>query len=287
MARPALKRQAVTYIVDHYSVARRRACRIIRQHRSVQYYQSCKDPRTALRARMRELAQVRMRYGYRRLHVLLRREGWVLGRELAYRLYTEERLQLRSKRPRRRKMVVARRERYVPKRANQAWSMDFVADQLADGRKLRALTVVDVFTREALCIRVGQRLRGEDVVDACNRLVAERGAPVRVFVDNGSEFSGRLMDLWAYHHGVQLDFSRPGKPTDNSFIETFNGSFRDECLNVHWFESLEEARERIETWRIDYNDSRPHQGLKDMTPTEFALKSRSNEVEMVFKQAGG
>jgi putative transposase len=174
MARPALKRQAVVYIVDHYAVARRQACRIIKHHRSVQYYKSCKDPRTALRARMRELAQVRMRYGYRRLHVLLRREGWILGRELAYRLYTEENLQLRSKRPRRRKMVVARRERYVPKRSNQAWSMDFVADQLADGRKLRALTVVDVFTREALCIRVGQKLRGEDVVDACNRLVAER-----------------------------------------------------------------------------------------------------------------
>ncbi len=163
--------------------------------------------------------------------------------------------------------------------------MDFVADQLADGRKLRALTVVDVFTREALCIRVGQKLRGEDVVDACNRLVAKRGAPARVFVDNGSEFSGRLMDLWAYHHGVQIDFSRPGKPTDNSFVESFNGSFRDECLNVHWFESLEEAREKIETLRIDYNDSRPHQGLKDMTPTEFALKSRSNEFEMV-PQAG-
>lgn len=119
--------------------------------------------------------------------------------------------------------------------------MDFVADQLADGRKLRALTVVDVFTREALCIRVGQRLRGEDVVDACNQIVAQRGAPARVFVDNGSEFSGRLMDLWAYHHGVQIDFSRPGKPTDNCFVETFNGSLRDECLNVHWFESLEDA----------------------------------------------
>jgi putative transposase len=176
MARPALKRQAVVYIVDHYPVARRRACRIIRQHRSVQYYKSCKDPRTALRARMRELAQVRMRYGYRRLHVLLRREGWNFGRELAYRLYTEESLNVRTTRPRRRKMVVARRERYIPLRSNQAWSMDFVADQLADGRKLRALTVVDVFTREALCIRVGQKkLRGEDVVDACNRIVAKRG----------------------------------------------------------------------------------------------------------------
>jgi putative transposase len=133
---------------------------------------------------MRELAQVRMRYGYRRLHVLLRREGRNLGRELAYRLYTEESLQLHSKRPRRRKMVVARRERYVPTRSNQAWSMVFVADQLADGRKLRALTVVDVFTREALCIRVGLKLRGADVVDACNRLVAERGAQLSVWPDN-------------------------------------------------------------------------------------------------------
>lgn len=286
MARPALKRQAVDYIVGHYSLARRRACRIVRQHRSVQYYRSCKDPRTALRARMRELAQIRMRYGYRRLHVLLRREGWDLGRELAYRLYTEESLQLRSKRPRRRKMAVARRERYVPKRGNQAWSMDFVADQLADGRKLRALTIVDVFTREALCIRVGQRLRGEDVVDACNQLVARRGAPVRVFVDNGSEFSGQMMDLWAYHHGVQIDFSRPAKPTDNAFVESFNGSFRDECLNVHWFESLEEAREKIEAWRIDYNESRPHTALKDMTPTEYALKTSAIEIDQVPNQAG-
>lgn len=286
MARPALKRQAVGYIVAHYALARRRACRIIRQHRSVDYYRSVKDPCTALRGRMRELAQVRMRYGYRRLHVLLKREGWDLGRERAYRLYTEESLQLRSKRPRRRKMAVTRRERYVPKRPNQAWSMDFVADQLADGRKLRALTVLDVFTRESLCIRVGQRLRAEDVVDACNQLVAKRGAPVRVFVDNGSEFSGQMMDLWAYHHGVQIDFSRPAKPTDNAFVESFNGSFRDECLNLHWFESLEEAREKIEAWRIDYNDTRPHQALKELTPSAYALKSRLSEVEMVPQQAG-
>lgn len=198
MARPALKRRAVDYIVSHYAIAHRRACRIVRQHRSVNFYRSRLDPRTALRARMRELAQVRMRYGYRRLHVLLCREGWAVGRELTYRLCTEEGLQLRSKRPRRRKMAISRRERYVPKRANQAWSMDFVADQLSDGTRLRALTVVDVFTREALCIRVGLRLRAEHVVEACNELVAKRGAPVRVFVDNGSEFSGKMLDLWAY-----------------------------------------------------------------------------------------
>src|SRR5450759_1453099 len=152
---------------------------------------------------MRDLPQVRIRYGYRRLHVLLRREGWRLGKNQAYRLYNEESLQLRSKLPRRRKMVVTRRERYWPQRPNQAWSMDFVSDQLVNGTRLRALTVVDVFTREAVCIRVGHRLRAENVVDSCNRLTATRGAPARIFVDNGSEFSGRLMDLWAYHRHVQ------------------------------------------------------------------------------------
>ena len=286
MERPALKRQAVTYIMGHYRTSRRRACRLVRQHRSMQYYQSCKDPKTALRARMRELAQVRVRYGYRRLHVLLRREGWSLGKEQAYRLYTEEHLQLRSKRPRRRKMLVTRRERYVPRRANQAWSMDFVADQLVDGTKIRILTIVDVYTREALCTRVGQRLRGEHVVDICNRLVASRGAPVRVFVDNGSEFSGRLLDLWAYHHGVQIDFSRPGKPTDNCFVETFNGSLRDECLNVHWFETLAEATERIEAWRVEYNGSRPHQALKEMTPAQVAGICRTSELSEEQRNAG-
>ena len=217
MGRPALKRQAVNYVVDHYRTSRRRACRIVNLHRSNAYYRSRKDPKLALRARMRELAQIRIRYGYRRLHILLRREGWDLGKDQAYRLYNAEALQLRSKRPRRRKMVVARRERYVPKRANQAWSMDFVADQLVDGTRIRILTIVDVFTREALAAEVGHRLRGEDVVRVCNQLVASRGAPVRIFVDNGSEFSGKLFDLWAYHNKVQIDFSRPGKPTDNCF----------------------------------------------------------------------
>lgn len=286
MERPALKRKAVEYAVQHYGISQRRACRIVKQHRSMQYYRSCKDPKTALRSRMRELAQVRVRYGYRRLHVLLRREGWSLGKDQTYRLYTEEHLQLRSKRPRRRKMLVTRRERYVPKRANQAWSMDFVADQLVDGTKIRILTIVDVFTREALCTRVGQRLRGEHVVEVCNRLVASRGAPARVFVDNGSEFSGRLLDLWAYHHRVQIDFSRPGKPTDNCFVETFNGSLRDECLNVHWFETLEDAVEKVEAWRIEYNESRPHQALGELTPARYAEFHGTSERSEELQNAG-
>ena len=278
MARPALRRPVVEYVHGHYPVTRRRACRLVQLHRSVFYYRSVKDPKLALRGRMRELARTRVRYGYRRIHVLLRREGWTLGRNQVYRLYTEEALQLRSKLPKRRKMRVTRRERFTPRRPNDAWCMDFVSDQLTNGQRFRALTIVDVFSREALAIQVGQSLRGEHVVDVCNQLVAQRRTPKRVFVDNGSEFSGRLLDLWAYHHGVQIDFSRPGKPTDNCFIETFNGSLRDECLNVNWFESLEDAKEKIEGWRRDYNESRPHQALNEQTPAEFAAWSKDLEI---------
>nr|WP_186017013.1 IS3 family transposase [Burkholderia gladioli] len=270
VARPALRRDVVAYVVSHYGLTMRRACRLLKQPRSVQYYRSVKDPRPELRSRMREIAYTRVRYGYRRVHVLLRREGWQLGRNQAYRLYCEEQLQLRSKLPKRRKMVVTRMAKIVPVKPNDAWSMDFVADQLADGSKFRTLTVVDVFTKEALAIEVGQRLKGEHVVSALNRIVARRGAPRHVFVDNGSEFSGRLLDMWAYHHQAKIDFSRPGKPTDNCHIETFNGSFRDECLNLHWFETLGEAKAIIEAWRRDYNESRPHSALKDLVPAEFA-----------------
>ncbi|WP_186020131.1 IS3 family transposase, partial [Burkholderia gladioli] len=269
VARPALRRDVVAYVVSHYGLTMRRACRLLKQPRSVQYYRSVKDPRPELRSRMREIAYTRVRYGYRRVHVLLRREGWQLGRNQAYRLYCEEQLQLRSKLPKRRKMVVTRMAKIVPVKPNDAWSMDFVADQLADGSKFRTLTVVDVFTKEALAIEVGQRLKGEHVVSALNRIVARRGAPRHVFVDNGSEFSGRLLDMWAYHHQAKIDFSRPGKPTDNCHIETFNGSFRDECLNLHWFETLGEAKAIIEAWRRDYNESRPHSALKDLAPAEF------------------
>jgi putative transposase len=273
VGRPALKREVVRYVIEHYGLPLQRACRLMKQAPSVQYYRSVKDPKLALCARMRELAQVRVRYGYRRLHVLLKREGWQLGKNQTYRLYCREQLQLRSKRPKRRKMVVGRVNRIKPLRANEAWSMDFVADQLADGSKFRSLTIVDVYTREALAIEVGPRLRSEHVVAALNRLAAQRGAPACLFVDNGSEFTGLLLDLWAYHHRTNIDFSRPGTPTDNSYIETFNGSFRDECLNVHWFATLTEAQATIEAWRKDYNESRPHMALGDMTPAAFARQS--------------
>lgn len=273
------------YVVGHYGVSERRACQVIRQHRSSQRYASCKDPQAALRARMREIAQSRVRYGYRRIQVLLRREGWQVGKALVCRLYQEQRLQLRSELPKRRKTVVTRRQAYVASRPNQAWAMDFLADQLVNGERFRALTVVDVFTREAFAIVVGQRLRGSDVVEACNRIVAVRGAPVRIFVDNGSEFSGRMLDLWAYHHKVKIDFSRPGKPTDNCFIESFNGSFRDECLNLHWFESIGDARRKVEAWRREYNESQPHQSLNEQTPEAFARGALSSALQAGHQQS--
>lgn len=274
MGRPALKREVVEYVIEHYGLSLQRACRLMKQAPSVQYYRSVKDPKVALCRRMRELAQVRVRYDYRRLHILLKREGWQLGKNQTYRLYCKEQLQLRSKRPKRRKMAVSRVSRITPRSADEASSMDFVADQLAEGSKFRSLTIVDVFTREALAIEVGPRLRGEHVVAALNRLAAQRGAPTCLFVDNGSEFTGLLLDLWAYHHQTNIDFSRPGTPTDNSYIETFNGSFRDECLNVHWFATIDEAQATIEAWRRDYNESRPHMALDDMTPAAFARQSR-------------
>ena len=265
-------KQVVDYVVASHGYSQRRACRLTRQHRSTQRKALRRDPRTELRQRMREIVTTRIRYGYRRIHTLLKREGWPVGRNLIYRLYREEGLCLRAKRPRRRKMAAHRQARCVPAQANEAWSLDFVHDQLSNGSKIRMLTVIDVYTREALAIEVGERLRGGDVVSVLNRLIYLRGAPRALFVDNGAEFTGQIVDLWAYHHKVRMDFSRPGTPTDNAHIESFNGSFRDECLNLNWFASITDAKSKIEAWRREYNESRPHMALMGLSPLEFARK---------------
>jgi putative transposase len=221
--------------------------------------------------RIREIAQTRVRYGYRKIRVLLNREGWDVGKYLVYRLYKEEGLSLRKKKPySRRKSVRTRSERFTTTATDQAWSIDFVADQLQDGTRFRSLTMVDIYTREAVAIEVGQSLKGDDVVRTLNRVKLERGVPKLLFCDNGSEFTSHAMDLWAYQHGSKIDFSRPGKPTDNAFVESFNGTFRAECLDTHWFVDLKEARQLIEAWRREYNESRPHASLDDRTPSEFA-----------------
>jgi putative transposase len=218
--------------------------------RSTWFYKARSRDDSVLRKRMREIAETRVRYGCRRIFTLLRREGWRDNHKRVHRLYRLEGLNLRSKRPHRKRAAAHRLDRPELSSIHQCWSMDFVADQLFDGRKIRALTVVDNFSRQCVAIHVGQSLKGEDVVTVMDRLkTIHLSVPLRIQVDNGSEFISKALDLWAYDNNVILDFSRPGKPTDNPYIESFNGSFRDECLNAHWFLSLEDAREKIENWR--------------------------------------
>ena len=230
-----------------------------------------------------------MRDGSRKITVLLKREGWAVGRKLVYRLYRAEGVTLHPRSLRRRKAVVTRREAIKATGLNDAWSLDFVADHLADGRRFRALTVLDVFTRECLAIEAGVSLRGEQVGTVLNHILKTRSAPKTLRCDNGSEFTSQMLDLWAYQHQGKLDFSRPGKPTDNAYIESFNGTLRRECLNTPWFVSLTDARQQLDTWRQEYTVSRPHRAVHDWTPTEFAnnqaAKGRMEEVKPASKLA--
>jgi len=201
---------------------------------------------------------------------LLRREGFKDNHKRVYRIYREEGLNLRIKRPRRSKASANRMDRPDISTINQVWSMDFVADQTFNGRKFRALTIVDNYSRKCIAIHTQQSIKGDDVVSVLDRIKEVDGyKPERIQVDNGSEFISKALDKWAYENAVTLDFSRPGTPTDNPFIESFNGSFRDECLNTNWFLSLEDAEEKIEVWRKDYNEFRPHSSLNDLTPDEI------------------
>ena len=275
--RPSRKRIVVGYRRRTYPISARRACRIIRCARATSYYRRHRDPRTALRQRLREMAQTRVRYGYRKIRVLLNREGGAVGKNLVYRLDREESLRLRRRSPRRRKSVVPRVHRPTVTRPNEAWTLDVVADQLGDGRRFRALTVIDVYTRECVAIEVGQSLRGEHVVAVLNWLNVPRGTPRRLCCDNGSACRSQLMDLWAYHNKVSIDCSRPSTPTDNAHVESFNATWRRECLNAHGFESLREAHDRIEAWRREYHESRPRRALQDRTPEEFARAHTENQ----------
>jgi putative transposase len=223
-----------------------------------------------LRRRLCELAASHVRYGYRRLTVLLRRDGWKVNAKRIYRLYTEEQLIVRTKQRRK----IARRQRGTMATAaapNQCWSMDFMSDKLADGRSFRILTVVDQFTRECVCLQADRAMTGMHVAQALESAKLERGKlPASITVDNGSEFCSRTLEAWVIAHGVQLCFIRPGRPVENGFIESFNGRLRDECLNVEWFVSLADARQKLAKFRAHYNHERPHSSLADRTPAAFA-----------------
>ena len=262
-------------VTARFGLSVRRACRLVGLWRASQQYQP--HPRSdeaPLRHRLRELAEQRHRFGCPRLHVLLRREGFLVNHKRTERLYREEGLALRRKRHRKRAAGV-RVTFPAPTRPNERWAMDFLHDRLADGRRFRVLTMVDAYSRESPAIEADTSLTGAKVVQILDRVAQTQGLPQGITIDNGPEFSGSALDAWAYRRGIQLHFIEPGKPTQNAYVESFNGRFRDECLNEHWFPTLEEARGLIEAWRQDYNTVRPHSSLGDLTPTEFAERERS------------
>lgn len=231
------------------------------------YYPKTGDD-DVLRHRLREIAAQRRRFGSPRLHVLLKREGLVVNHKRTERIYKEEGLALRRKR-RRKGTAGARVIMPAPARPNQKWSMDFVSDSVVTGRRFRALTIVDDYSRECPAIEVDTSLGGARVVKVLERLAELRGLPEIITVDNGPEFAGKVLDEWAYRKGVKLNFIRPGKPVENAFAESFNSRLRDECLNDNWFLSIRHAREIIEAWRKDYNTVRPHSSLGGLAPQEF------------------
>jgi putative transposase len=251
---------------SEWGVSIRRACRVCLLDTSTYHYRSRRPGQAALEQRIKEIAATRVRYGYRRVHVLLRREGWSLGQNKTRRIYRELGLQLRNKTPKRRVKAKLREDRRAATRPHETWAMDFVHDQLATGRKLRVLTIVDTFSRFSPALTPRFSFRGADVVEVLERVGRDMGFPATIRVDQGTEFVSRDLDLWAYQRGVTLDFSRPGKPTDNAFIEAFNGRFRAECLNTHWFLSLADAQEKMEDWRRYYNEERPHGAIGQKPP---------------------
>lgn len=261
------------HLIRHGGLSVRRACRLVGLRRTTAQYRPRRPADAAVRARLRALAEQRGRFGYRRLHVLLRREGWRVNHKRVERLYREERLSLRLRR-RRKHAAVLRVPLPRPQRPNQHWAMDFMADALNSGRRLRILTLVDTYSRECPAIEVDTSLPGPRVVQVLERLVAARGRPEAIRVDNGPECIGNALDAWAYQQGITLDPIRPGKPRENAYIESFNGRVRDECLNAHWFATLQEAREIIEAWRIDDNRCRPHSALGNLAPEEFLRKDQ-------------
>jgi putative transposase len=264
--KPARRRKLVDGLRGEWGVSIRRACGLMLLEPSSYRYKARRRGQAELEMRIKEICQTRIRYGYRRVHVLLRREGWPINIKRVRRLYRGLGLQLRSKTPRRRVKAKLRDDRVPATRPNETWAMDFVHDQLATGRKLRILTVIDTFSRYAPVIDPRYSYRGEDVVQTLDRVCARVGFPKTIRVDQGSEFVSRELDLWAYTNDVVLDFSRPGKPTDNAFIEAFNGRFRAECLNAHWFLSLEDARCKMEAWCKYYNEERPHGAIGQKVP---------------------
>lgn len=269
---PAARRSAAGYLKREYRISERRACRLLGLARSTLRYRALRPERDAqLRQRLKELAAGHMRYGYRRLLAMLRHEGHRVNHKRVYRLYREERLAMRV-RKRRRLPYSGQPLRQLPSRASERWSMDFMRDCLADGRVIRALTLVDDCTRECPAIEVDTSISGHRVTRVLERIAAIRKLPEEIVVDNGPEFRGRALTSWCERRGIRLHYIDKGKPVQNGYVESFNGRLRDECLNANWFVSLSDARRKIEAWRREYNQQRPHSSLGYVPPEQFAAQ---------------
>jgi putative transposase len=270
MVTSAAERKAVAHLVDAHGMSERRACKTIGSCRMTMRYQTTRTDDAGLRQRMKAIAHERRRFGYRRVHVLLKREGYRVNHKKLFRLYRKEKLAVR-RRGGRKRTIGTRAPMMVPMAPNDRWSLDFVSDQLTDGRRFRILTVVDDCTRECLALVPDTSLSGVRVARELDRLMIERGKPKMVVSDNGSELTSNAVLIWADQSRVAWHYIAPGKPMQNAFIESFNGRLRDELLNETMFTSLAQARVALECWRADYNDARPHSRLGWKTSSEFAF----------------
>lgn len=266
------------WILEQFHVSTLRACRLAQFSRAAFYRRSTKRDFSGLQVRIRDIAHARPRFGYRRITAMLRREGWRVNCKRVHRLYQLEGLQIRMRVRRRKHMCLHRGAVPRATRANERWSMDFVHDQLFDGRSIRLLTVIDQFSRYSPLVEPRFSFGGREVVAALERITEPGHAPLSITVDHGPEFISRALEDWAWRNHVKLDFTHPGKPTDNGHIESFNGRLRDECLNVTQFISLADAQAKIESWRIDYNELRPHSSLGNLTPCEFTRRRQDNRT---------
>ena len=284
MVTPAAKREAVAHLQTTLGMSERRACAVVGADRTSMRYRSCRADDGDLRSRLRELAQQRRRFGYRRLHILLRRDGITINRKKTQRLYREEGLTVRRRKGRKR-AVGARAPAPVLALPNQRWSLDFVHDQLATGRRFRVLNIVDDVTRECLAAVVDTSISGRRVVRELGDLIARRGAPKMIVSDNGTEMTSRAILEWTNRTGVAWHYIAPGKPQQNGFVESFNGRLRDECLNEAVFATLAEARAVIERWRIDYNHVRPHSAHGGLTPEAVRLNPAAVRLRNLISSA--
>lgn len=261
----------MAHLCKVHGVSQRRACSVLQIDRSSVRYSSVRLDDTHLRVAMKAVAAERRRFGYRRIHVMLERQGIIMNQKKLRRLYREEKLQVR-KRGGRKRALGTRRPMVLASRANERWSLDFVSDAFTDGRRFRVLAVVDDFSRECLGLVADTSLSGLRMTRELDAVIERRGKPHTIVSDNGTEMTSMAVLKWCQETGVDWHYIAPGKPMQNGFIESFNGSFRDECLNETLFSSLPQARQHITAWKEDYNQHRPHSSLGNITPNEYAMK---------------